>query len=492
MPLDVAARTSVRTIALSGVGAAAAVGYFVIQAVIESAATRVTGTDVSVGSPDPSFPVVGLLFGLLLLRSAYEVLSWFARRYTVGDRELTIDEGIVTRHHRVAPFARVQQVDVRRPFIAQALDIAEVRIDTAGEAGTTTMRLRMLRRDDAEQLREYILGQRSAEQHPAPAAAGAPAPTQALVRLTPEQLVLAAITHSTVVVGLPVVVAVGVWLVSFRVLVSGNAALGGGLALTFVGGVLLVTHVVRSVIGHWGYALGVTGDDVHVRFGLFDVRQLTIPRRRVQQITIVDNPVRSALGVVSLTMHSAAGVGGGDREGATRFEVPLLDRSDVDAFLSSMMGSAGWQPPTFERRPPRAKRRAVVRRIALLAALAVVPAIAIFPIGLLAFGVSALGVPWGLAAHRRAGHGRSSTLIAFSRGALHHLVELVPVARIQSCRTDTNPMQRINGLSTLHVDIAGDRSSPRLYDMQGSTAEALMVVLPRVSSSAAARLDEHQ
>jgi len=495
-PLGVSVRTSVRTIVLSAIGAVTAIVYFVTQGFIEAVASRATGTNVSVRGPEPSFPILGLLFGLLLVRSAYDVLSWLARRYTIGQRELTIDEGILTRHHRVAPYTRVQQVDVRRPLLAQLLDIAEVRIETAGEAGTTTMRLRMLRRSDAEQLRQFILGQRAALQRPdamptGPAATYAArrsepssASTRSLLQLTPEQLLLAAVTHSTVVIGVPAAIVVGVWIASFRVLASGRANVGTWLALTVLGGALLVVHIVRSVVVHWNYSLEVADDDVHLRFGLFDVRQLTIPRRRVQQVTIVDNPARRALGVVSLTMHSAAGPGGGDRDGATRFEVPLLDRRDIDGFLSSMMGSEAWRPPTFEKRPPRAQRRAVVRRIVLLALLAIVPAIALFPLGLVALAVCALGVPWGLAAHARAGHGRSTTLVAFSRGVVHHLIELVPVGRIQSCRIRTSPLQRLavrqnRQLATLHVDIAGDRNSPRLYDMRGATAEALMVALPR-------------
>jgi putative membrane protein len=263
--------------------------------------------------------------------------------------------------------------------------------------------------------------------------------------------------------------------------------MGGGalLFLALAGAFLLLSRFYGMVIGRWGYTLSIVGDDIHLRYGMLDVRQLTIPRRRVQQVTVVDNPLRRALGVASLTMHSAAGPGGGGNEGTTRFEVPLLERADVDGFLAAMMGTAAWYQPSLEHRPASARRRAVLRRCVLLALFAVLPAIAWFPIGTLAFVVTVLGVPWGLVAHDRAGHGRTGSLVVFSRGVLHHLLELVPTSRVQSARTDTNPLQRANGLATLHVDIAGDRKAPRLYDMDAATAAALVGALPRVSSPGA-------
>jgi uncharacterized membrane protein YdbT with pleckstrin-like domain len=157
----------------------------------------------------------------------------------------------------------------------------------------------------------------------------------------------------------------------------------------------------------------------------------------------------------------------------------------------AVMGTEGWRQPELTHRPSSAKRRAIVRRGGALALLAVLPAIAWFPWGTAALALSALGLPWGIVAHRRAGHARTPSLVVFSRGVLHHLVELVPTSRVQSARTESNPLQRSSGLATLHVDVAGDRKAPRLYDMDATTAVTMLREVPRVSSptTSAARPD---
>jgi putative membrane protein len=241
---------------------------------------------------------------------------------------------------------------------------------------------------------------------------------------------------------------------------------------------LVLGRLYSTVVGQHGFTIGVQGDDLHLRYGLFEVRQLTVPRRRVQQITVVDNPLRRLLGAVSITLHSAAGLGGG-QGGATRFEVPLLPSDRVGTFLGELMGDPQlWRSSPLTPRPTAAHRRAVVRRAALLLAALAPVAIAFFPWGLAALAVAALGVPWGRVAHRRAGHAATSGLVVLGRGVLHHRLELVPLGRVQSCRTVANPLQRVSRLATLHVDVAGDPHAPRLYDLDAPTADALLHRLP--------------
>jgi putative membrane protein len=403
----------------------------------------------------------------------------------------------------VLPYARVQQVDVHQSLMAQVPNLAELRIESAGEGGDTSMRLRLLDRTLADRLRAYILERRGALQSVGSTPTGPPCgatpvgrhdPTSSeatvptpLLQLDGGQLTVAALTHSSLVVGAPVVVGAGLWVAATLALVGGDLRAGGAVvAVTTVTilafAALVLGQLYSTVVGQHGYTIGVQGDDLYLRYGLFEVRQLTIPRRRVQQITVVDNPLRRLLGAVSITLHSAAGLGGG-QGGATRFEVPLLPRHRVGTFLGELMGDAQlWRAPPLTPRPHAALRRAVVRRTVVLAAAVAPATLAFFPWGLAALAVAALGVPWGRVAHRRAGHAATPVLVVFARGVLHHRLELVPLPRVQSCRTAANPLQRISRLATLHVDVAGDPHAPRLYDLDAATADALLQRLPTPSS----------
>jgi uncharacterized membrane protein YdbT with pleckstrin-like domain len=65
------------------------------------------------------------------------------------------------------------------------------------------------------------------------------------------------------------------------------------------------------------------------------------------------------------------------------------------------------------------------------------------------------------------------------------VVAVVPVAKAQSGSVRSSLFQRRAGLATLHVDIAGGGSTPRVHDEAEPRAELLLQILlgRRVPSS---------
>jgi uncharacterized membrane protein YdbT with pleckstrin-like domain len=225
------------------------------------------------------------------------------------------------------------------------------------------------------------------------------------------------------------------------------------------------------------------GDDLHVRAGLIDVREQAVPRRRIQQVTLVDNPLRRALGLTSLVLHTA--VPAASQDGVSPVvQVPLLRQADVPAFLVRVMGD-GWAVPELERRGPAAARRAVVRRLLLLLPGSIGPGLRFGGLSWAAVALALLAVPWGRAAQRRAGHAvAGDRFVALASGVLHHRIDLVPLDRVQSARTRSTPFQRRLDLATFRLDVAGSTwlgpltRSPGLHDMDAATADHLREALP--------------
>ena len=59
-------------------------------------------------------------------------------------------------------------------------------------------------------------------------------------------------------------------------------------------GLLVVTPLAAAlaeVYRSGGYRLTLDGDDLHLRNGLVETRRMTVPRRRVQFITVRENVV---------------------------------------------------------------------------------------------------------------------------------------------------------------------------------------------------------
>lgn len=430
---------------------------------------------------------------LLILRGLSEALGWWFRTYDVQDDRLVIEEGILTRKLKVVPYARLQQADTYRGLIAQMFDLAQLRFATAGEAGSTNVTLRLLDRPTAEHLRAWMIERRyelTTEARPDavpvdPADAAAPTAERVLLQIPTGRLLLGAATGSPVAI-----LIAGLVMLGLPALVG--ALLGGGdhviaiLAATGFGSTFVIVGAVIAtfswVLGFYGFTLSIHGDDVQVRYGLFQVQQVTVPRRRVQRVVIDDNPLRRAFGLVSITASSAAPVSG---EGSTNISVPVLPRAAAQQFVVEMMGSDSWQVPDLARRPGPARRRGIIRRCAglLLVGIVVSPAawIPSLAAGLL---LAALGVPWGQTAHRRAGWATTGSLVALAAGVIRHRTSLVPVARIQSARSSVSPLQRYAGLATFSLDVAGSMGGARLYDMDRAVTVDLRTRLPRESRDA--------
>ena len=99
---------------------------------------------------------VELLLSVLGLR---EIVSWWFRTYEVRPDELLISEGVLTRHSRVVPYRRVQQVDLHQGLLAQLLGLVALHIETAGSAAGR-VKLSLLDRPTGERLRGFVLARR--------------------------------------------------------------------------------------------------------------------------------------------------------------------------------------------------------------------------------------------------------------------------------------------------------------------------------------------
>ena len=473
VPVGVARRTSPLTVGLelAGVAFAVAVGLAIAA---------------SGNWAEASQSVLAVL--VLLARAA----GWWFRTYTLEPFELVLDEGILQRRHRVVPYNRIQQVEVRQKLLHRLFRLAAVEVETAAEAGSTAVSLRLLDEATARHLRAFLLGaQRRVRREGVDVEApytDAPAPSGvALLRFGVGELALAGATGPAAVG-----IAVGgltpaIW-VGAVVTASGDAsALGGagvaGLIVMLFAAFALVVGVAGQIGRDYAYELGVVGDDIHLRHGLFELREHTLPRARVQQIRVLDNPLRRLLGSVSVVLHSAASPGG--NEGASNIvTVPLLPRAQIDEFLVALMGDPAWATPSLVPRSPPARRRAIVRRAVLVGLVVSGPVVLWWPGGVVLLPAVALAWPWGLAAHRLAGYQFSGPVAAVASGVVLRRTDLVPRRRVQSGRTRSSYFQRRVGLASLYLDVAGTRrvgplrESPGLYDMDADVAAARARTVP--------------
>lgn len=334
-------------------------------------------------------------------------VSWRFTWYRVEGRELHVESGVLFRRSRRVPLERVQAVDIVRPLVGRALGLAELRLEVVGR-GATEAPLAYLREDDAHRLRARLLALAAGvDEH-------APAPEESVLATVPTRdLVVSVLLLSQVVVGLPLlaVLATGLLLVDVRAFLGTLPAIGSiayGLGRT----------AVRRVLTEYGFTLAESPDGLRLRHGLLETRAQTVPPGRIQAVRLVQPLLWRPQDWVRVEVD-VAGYGGGDREQlATRALLPVAPRPLAERLVQRILGPVDIPVVAHRGVPPRAAWCDPVQ--------------------------------W-----RQLRLGLTPRLLVVRRGRLRRVVDLIPLAKVQSVRLVQGPLQRRLRLLSVHVDTAG-------------------------------------
>ena len=464
-----------------------------------------------------------LLLGVVLVGLIVRVLIWQRFRWSFDGVRLEVAQGVLGRTRRVVDVARVQQVELDRPLLQRLLGVATVRVDTAGTDAAPEVELRVLALDDALALRAALqppVGVPDAGPGSAAQATDGTGPTVVL-RVPLRRVALAAVTGAQLLVAPAALIGL-VQLAGDRgeTFVEGSlerfvTQVGAGAApdvRTWSVGVLvamaltIVTAAVLAVVRDGRFVVLHTGDDLVLRRGLLGTRESIVPLRRVQVVRVSANPLRRALGVATLRIHSAGGASGPSQGGDRRVVVPLIGADEMAPVLAEVLpvlGDGGLPP--LVAHPTAARRRILWRRLRGLAVLAgpLAAAWAVLAtrpstraglpfalpdavVGLADRDGAAWAVPLGATVllvllqtllarveHAALGHGVDARVIAARAGVLARTLSVAPLGRLQGVTEQRSWFQDRRGLATLRAHVAGPGGDVVVPDVGADDADRL-------------------
>ncbi|MER0105945.1 PH domain-containing protein [Corynebacterium sp. KPL2895] len=247
---------------------------------------------------------------------------WRQMGYRLGEEELTLRRGVISKQQRTARYDRTQAVDVVEPVIARLFRLAAVRVETAG-GQSSAIEIAYLKKRDAEALRAEILSRVHGEPHAEEPAEEQPAEEEDNV-LIPEipiarSLVAAALHVSTIVL-----IAALVFLVVTP------------MSLTITLPILLATvpRAWNVIDSSWRYTASLEDGVLNITYGLADRRRQNIRLERIHAVQVTQPFLWRPFDWYE-TRVSVAGYGGmasGEGSGSTRI-VPVGKRSQARQFL---------------------------------------------------------------------------------------------------------------------------------------------------------------
>jgi putative membrane protein len=455
---------------------------------------------------------------LFLLQLGYSVARYLTLEYTLTADELRVREGLLERQERRIPLDRIQDLGFESTILRRALGLVVVLVETASGRGVEA-RLDALSRADADHLREVLLAARSrAAQKLAspdardeivdPAAPPLPAPEPEpewiVHQSTGGELLLRGLTDlrlsAFVVTGFAAlqladqlgfaVQLKGVassfreWLGSFSPLVL---AIVLSLLFAAVMAFGIVTATLGNLVTFHGFTLTLRGTVLQRRFGLLTTRAKTLPRARIQRVTVEQPWLRRLLGLAVVKADSAGGsrVQGEDNSSGWDVVVPLTRLPAADALLPALLPGIeqeafGWQRGSSRLVVRTSLQGVLLSAIAIAAAWPVAGTFALF--GLLLIPLWAV---LGMLVWRNLGWALGEHFFALRHGIVGSYHAYVPTTKVQAVVLQQSPFAQLLGLAELTIYVAGG-SPTRLPDLTIGDARNLRNELARLAGIAAA------
>jgi putative membrane protein len=408
----------------------------------------------------------------------FETYAYFTTTYRITAGEVVVTRGLIYRNERHIPFARVQNIDLVQNPIERMLRLAEVRLETASGKEPEAI-LRDLSLDAVAEMRRRVLGER-AEVAPAPATGAtegvpesgavlAPAP-RTLVHLRTRDLVAMGLTslRGMAIVGILAGAAwefdlfdrfdvtdhIESWWRSFhgsRVLMLAPLIALAAIAC------FMVLSVGWTILRLHGFRLERRGEDLRLQCGLLTKRTATIPRRRIQFVSVRATLPQRWLRRVSIRVETAGGAGEKEEDAISRrWFVPWLPASRVREVLAEVRPDFELAPPEWRATAPRTKAR--MMRIATIAALLVtlVATAIVRPWGALVLVIALPLSLWHAAAAAGVlAYARTARGIAFRSGVWTRSTSATLYEKVQVVALSESPFDRRWKMATLSMDTAG-------------------------------------
>jgi putative membrane protein len=454
----------------------------------------------------------GMIFAALFFIPSIilSVFRYFTLRYSIHNRQLIVVQGLIHRSVRTVPVARIQNIDLVQNVLHRLFHVAEVRIETASGKEPEAV-LRVLSLQQVENLRNEIFqlaGHQTPEtesaneptqftqipQQPAqPNTAGSRSSLESnhglpaigtraksnslaetLVEIPISWLIRAGLASDRgmimVGLGLGLMYQFDVFdrvsLGSLRKLIPQNLdRLSMVLAGVVAFGILLILLRVLGIswylLRFFGFRLQKRGDDLQISCGLLTKVSASVPRTRIQLISVQRNLLLRWMGLTSIRIETAGSTAHGEdasKSVSRRWFLPVLADQLQPQILDSLRPNLTYQPDLYQW--VKLSPKAFARRIRIIVLISILlGAIGIYylpPWGGFV-GVAAL-VLLGLNAYfeiRSTRYARTEEGLVFESGYLTQKTTFTFFHKFQSIRVDQSPFDRRWKMARLTIDTAG-------------------------------------
>ncbi len=298
---------------------------------------------------------VYVVFAVLFATLTVQTLRWLRFTYYLGDDDIRIESGLLSRTARSIPYDRIQDVSIEERLLARVFNLAEVKFDTGGGTkGNDDAMLSYVLARDAVALRETVRSRKLAlADDDADSAMPAAGDRQDAAETTPifsmdnrRLITLGFYSFSLVIFAVLGGLAqqfdfllpfelwdFDAWIgaaadrgVAIDTIGTTTRYIGAAIALLALIPLGMATGMVTTFMRDYGFRLDLTPKGFRRRRGLLSKTDVVMPVSRVQAALISTGPFRKTRGWHSLQFISMAKEG---KENSHHVAAPIAQLAEI-------------------------------------------------------------------------------------------------------------------------------------------------------------------
>ncbi len=433
--------------------------------------------------------VIGLSVAVVIavLGIVFAYIRWHRLTYTVGEQDIRVESGVLSRSARSVPYERIQDVSLKQKLLPRLFGLVAVKFET-GAGGGEDLSLSFLTAAEGERLRQLVRARRDGESVAAqPGSEASEALTaadepeeEALFEMRPPRLFVFgtfefSLAVFAVLAGLfqysnsflnfddidgadvaDFVEGQGGWLTDLTAYGQVATAIFGLIAFFVVGS---VSGLVRTFLREWGFLLERTERGFRRRRGLLTKTDVVMPIHRVQGIIIGTRLLRYRFGWHSLRFVSLAQ----DSGSSNHVVAPFAKLDEIDPIVAAAGfvmpdETADWHRASKEYRDDSALFDGmfwlILAIIVYFAMSAWLPEWAVLA-GAAPLMIGALSVAANIYAWTFHRHAFDAKQITSTRGLMSPKSQISTRLKLHSAEIAQGPIARWRGYATLHLGLAG-------------------------------------
>ena len=430
-------------------------------------------------------PMIVLGVGFTFL---FSWIAWRHFRFRVGDDDIRVERGLLSRTARSVPYERIQDVSLTQPLVPRLFGMVEVKFET-GAGGKDEVRIGYVTEAEGEAMRETVRARKRGEAAApvATAAAGEPAlpaedSSRTLFAMDAKRLATFGLFEFSLVVfavlggaaqqfefllpfdfwdprgWMSLLAGPSHWL---ETLGFATQAIGIALALGVLAILGLVTGLGRTVLRDYGFRLEETPKGLRRRRGLLTRTDVVMPVHRVQALKVTTGILRRRWGWHGLSVVSLAT----DAKSASHVVVPFARMDEIAPVVETTGFALPSSSTEWRLASLRHRRDSIVLAVVPSVLLAVAAAVAgrqldapvgwpwLVAAGLLAFGGFLTLREWHLWRHRR--HAVDARQLFVRHGWLAPRLDIASRVKLQSVEIAQGPLARRHGYADVKFGVAG-------------------------------------